>query len=112
MRLGHEPLMGLTLEEDEERLMRIAIRESAAESTRGPERFGLALNLGQAARERLPPRLQLGDLLCGGGNVQRRVQENWRKKKGRRQSLCRGEGWYMEYMFCLLSESGVEEVMA
>ena len=35
MRSGHEPLMGLTLEEDEERLMRIAIRESAAESTRG-----------------------------------------------------------------------------
>lgn len=35
MQFGHEPLRGLTLEEDEERLMRIAIRESAAESKRG-----------------------------------------------------------------------------
>lgn len=39
MQFGHEPLRGLTLEEDEERLMRIAIRESAAESKRG-ERSG------------------------------------------------------------------------
>lgn len=35
LRAGHESVMGLTLEEDEERLMRIAIRESAAESKRG-----------------------------------------------------------------------------
>ncbi len=35
MRTGHERVYGLTLEEDEERLMRIAIRESAAESRRG-----------------------------------------------------------------------------
>lgn len=35
MRSGHERMVGLTLEEDEERLMRIAIRESAAESRRG-----------------------------------------------------------------------------
>lgn len=38
MRLGHERVVGLTLEEDEERLMRIAIRESAAESRRGINR--------------------------------------------------------------------------
>lgn len=38
MRSGHERVVGLTLEEDEERLMRIAIRESAAESRRGKSR--------------------------------------------------------------------------
>ncbi|CAN0476600.1 unnamed protein product, partial [Ectocarpus sp. 12 AP-2014] len=38
MRLGHERVVGLTLEEDEERLMRIAIRESAAESRRAYEK--------------------------------------------------------------------------
>ncbi|CAM9843761.1 unnamed protein product [Scytosiphon promiscuus] len=38
MRLGHERMVGLTLEEDEERLMRIAIRESAAESRRAYEK--------------------------------------------------------------------------
>lgn len=42
MRLGHERVVGLTLEEDEERLMRIAIRESAAESRRG-NRLGARL---------------------------------------------------------------------
>lgn len=35
MRSGHERVLGLSMEEDEERLMRIAIRESAAESKRG-----------------------------------------------------------------------------
>ena len=37
MRYGHEVPIGLTLEEDEERLIRIAMRESAAESRRGKE---------------------------------------------------------------------------
>lgn len=35
MLIGHERVVGLSAEEDEERLMRIAIRESAAESRRG-----------------------------------------------------------------------------
>lgn len=34
-------MYGLTLEEDEERLMRIAIRESAAESRRGGVWYGI-----------------------------------------------------------------------